>query len=203
MDHATIGRLIGIPVMSAVTGYITNAVAVWMLFHPRREMRFLGFRFQGLIPKRRSEIAQSIGETIEKHLISHEDIRKVLARPDVARQIHGMFDERIDKFLKERVRGLIPVVGMLLNDSLLNRIKSVIMDEIMSAVPSMTENIIDDLEENLDFKKTIVERIEGFDLERLENIVRGVSSSELRAIEVLGGVLGLFIGLLTDLLVLF
>ena len=37
-----------------------------------------------------------------------------------------------------------------------------------------------------------------FDLDQLEEMIRGVSSPELRAIEILGGVLGLIIGIVQD-----
>ena len=46
----------------------------------------------------------------------------------------------------------------------------------------------------------MVKKIEEFDLEKFEAIVLEIAARELRAIEILGGVLGFGIGLVTDLL---
>lgn len=46
--------------IGAMIGWITNYIAIKMLFRPYKEMNFLFFKIQGLIPKRRSEIAISL-----------------------------------------------------------------------------------------------------------------------------------------------
>ena len=56
--------------IGAMIGWITNYIAIKMLFRPYKEMNFLFFKIQGLIPKRRSEIAVSIADTVQKELIS-------------------------------------------------------------------------------------------------------------------------------------
>jgi uncharacterized membrane protein YheB (UPF0754 family) len=44
-------------------------------------------------------------------------------------------------------------------------------------------------------KRIVEEKINSFDLNKLERMIREVSSSELRFIEILGGILGLIIGI--------
>ena len=46
--------------------------------------------------------------------------------------------------------------------------------------------------------KIVEDKVNDFDLDQLEEMIRGVSSPELRAIEILGGVLGLIIGIVQD-----
>jgi uncharacterized membrane protein YheB (UPF0754 family) len=195
-------RLTAIPIIAAATGYITNYIAVRMLFRPRTECRIFGLRLQGLIPRRRGEIADSIADTVAKHLISHDDIRQVLAEPAVEDQIRNVMDERIDHLLHSKLPAALPLLGAFLNEKVLGKIKASIMSELMDAVPVMTEQVMDTVEEHLDFRRIVVEKIEGFDLGTLEEIVLRIASKELRAIEILGGVMGFGIGLLTDLLLL-
>jgi len=195
-------RLIAIPVIAAATGYITNYIAVRMLFRPRDACRIFGFHLQGLIPRRRGQIADSIADTVAKHLISHDDIRRVLAEPAVEGQIQDLMGARIDHLLHTKLPASAPMLGMFLNEKALGKIKVAIMSEVMDAVPAMTEQMMDTVEEHLDFRRIVVEKIEGFDLATLEEIVLRIASKELRAIEVLGGVMGFGIGLLTDLLLL-
>lgn len=203
MDGLLLGRLVAVPLIGAATGYLTNAVAVRMLFRPRRERRFLGLRFQGLIPRRRGDIARQVGETVERHLISHADIKAALATPDMRERMLSLLDARVDRLIERRLAGLHPMAGMFLAGPLKDRIKAMVMEEVGAAIEPMTEEALTALEERLNFRELVARKIEEFDLETFESIVTRIAARELRAIEVWGGVLGFGIGLLTDLLFLF
>ncbi len=199
MDTILVFQLCAIPLISAVTGYVTNYIAGRMLLRPRHERRVLGISFHGLIPHRRAQIAESIGQTVEQHLISHEDIRNALQSPDVSHGIETLVDQRVTRLLKEKLATVHPMVGFLLNEQMIEKLKGVLMGEIMSAIPEITDELLNKLEENLDFRQLVIQKIENFDLEMFEQIVLRIAARELRAIEVLGGLLGFGIGLLTDL----
>ena len=51
-------QLFLIPIIGFFIGYVTNWIAIIMLFHPRRKI----FGIQGVIPKRKEILAQKIGE---------------------------------------------------------------------------------------------------------------------------------------------
>ncbi|MFW5870829.1 MAG: DUF445 domain-containing protein [Candidatus Sumerlaeota bacterium] len=200
MDWPTILKMTALPLMGALTGYITNYIAVRMLFRPRRRVNILGMRFQGLIPRRRTEIAETIAETVHTHLISHEDIRRAMEKPEVSDSIRRMVEGRVTQLLVERGPELHPMARMFLTDQLIGKLRGMITDEVMQAMPGVTDQMLDTLEENLDFQALIAEKIEAFDLDRFEEIVLNIARRELRAIEILGGVLGFCIGLLSDVL---
>ena len=50
-------KLMLIPIIGAIIGLITNWIAVKMLFHPKKKI----FGIQGVIPKRKKDIAKRIG----------------------------------------------------------------------------------------------------------------------------------------------
>lgn len=52
-------KIIAIPIIGFIIGYLTNYLAIKMLFHPKK--RFLGF--QGVIPKRRKQLAKKLSST--------------------------------------------------------------------------------------------------------------------------------------------
>ena len=69
------------PVLGAVIGYVTNAVAIRMLFRPFREWRVLGFRVPftpGIIPRQRGLIARSIGHMVARELLNERVLRRRL-----------------------------------------------------------------------------------------------------------------------------
>ena len=52
---------IAVPLLGGVIGYVTNRIAVKMIFRPIRPVSVLGLRVQGLIGHRQHELAESIG----------------------------------------------------------------------------------------------------------------------------------------------
>ena len=58
--------------LSGLIGYITNDIAIRMLFHPRKPVYIRKFRLPftpGLIPKQKRRIAKSVGDMISSHLL--------------------------------------------------------------------------------------------------------------------------------------
>ncbi|GAB4246262.1 DUF445 family protein [Deferrisoma sp.] len=71
------------PVFGFVIGYATNALAIRMLFRPYEERRFLGLRFQGMIPRRKDEIARKVAEVVTTELLREERVAERLAGAEV------------------------------------------------------------------------------------------------------------------------
>ncbi|SEF52715.1 Uncharacterized membrane protein YheB, UPF0754 family [Caloramator fervidus] len=71
-------------VLGALIGYVTNYIAIKMLFRPFNEVRFLGFKLPftpGLIPKERKRIAKNIGDALKEHILTYEVVHNWLSNP--------------------------------------------------------------------------------------------------------------------------
>ncbi len=95
-----IARLLLPPMFGAVIGLVTNALAIRMLFRPYREVRVLGLRFQGTIPRRKADIARTVSQVVTSELLREEQVAKRLAGPEV----RGALRE-LALALAERYRG--------------------------------------------------------------------------------------------------
>jgi hypothetical protein len=110
MDSPTLISALLTIAVGAIAGGITNAVAIWMLFHPY-ESRGLGpFRIQGAIPKNKGRLAKSIGKTVGEKLLTAEDLSRRLAAPEVRAGFDGALSGFLDDLL-ERERG--PLLAQL------------------------------------------------------------------------------------------
>ncbi|MEX2156922.1 MAG: DUF445 family protein [Gemmatimonadales bacterium] len=82
--------------VGAISGGITNAVAVWMLFHPYEQR----FWLQGAIPKSKARLAKSIGKTVGQRLLTEDDLARQLGAPGVReafdRAIAGFVDRALN-----------------------------------------------------------------------------------------------------------
>ncbi|MBN1984226.1 MAG: DUF445 family protein, partial [Chitinivibrionales bacterium] len=93
-----------------------------MIFRPRKPVSILGYKFWGLIPKRKSDLARKIGETIEKELISHEDIHAVVNTPSFHQEILNSVMAAIDSFIGQKLAAN-PFIAMFVSSSILEQLK--------------------------------------------------------------------------------
>lgn len=94
-----ITTLIARPLIGAVIGYITNDIAIRMLFRPRTAKYIFGVRIPftpGLIPKEKPRLAESIGNAISKNLMNRETLEKTLLSQEMLDKIGNGFDAFIN-----------------------------------------------------------------------------------------------------------
>ncbi len=184
---------ITIPAIGGVIGWSTNQLAVKMIFRPVKPFRLLGLRIQGLVPRRQQDLARAIGKVVGDHLVEHEDVVRALERLDFA----GILGKVLDRGLGPKIQELrsLPLIGGFLTEERIDEIKRSIADSILKHKQAVLDEVERGLAEGLDVQRLVEEKVAGFAVLRLERLILDVAARELRAIVVLGGVLGVLIGL--------
>ena len=196
---AEIAPYILVPLVSAFIGWVTNLIAVRMLFRPYKPRRVLGVLFHGLIPRRQVELSRRIGETVEQNFINHEDVARVVRSETVQDEIAQSLEKQIDRFLTEQFAS-IPVIGSFLQGAVSDELRALAVKEIRGSIPELLDRLISRVESQMSFQEIVREKVEAFDLRTLEDIIYRIASRELKAIEWWGGVLGFLVGLLQVLI---
>ena len=185
-----------IPVISAFIGWFTNWIAIKMLFRPREPKKIMGIVFHGIFPKRQRQFAEKLGKLVSDELLSFQDIAAKIADPANTEQLLPFIDAHIDQFLKVKLKESMPVVGMFIGDKTINQLKAVFLEELTLLFPQLMEQYMVNLQSQLDLEKIVIQKVQGFSTEKLEDILQQIMSKEFRFVEVIGAVLGFIIGLL-------
>ncbi|MGE5380167.1 MAG: DUF445 domain-containing protein [Methylocystaceae bacterium] len=193
-------KLLLIPLISAVIGYVTNVVAVKMLFRPRQPRRILFWKIQGVLPQRQADLARTVGEVVERELFSVSDLLDQVNTPEMQDLLVGtvvnLVKQRLDEIMPRFVpNGVTGKLGEL--------VEIVLRREAPNIVQAAIDNGRDHLQNEVKVGRIIEEKLNQYDVADAEQLVLQVSSRELRFIEIMGGVLGLLIGLLQDVIILF
>jgi len=173
-------------VIGAVIGYATNTLAIWMLFHPKKQKRVAGLRIPGtpgVVPKERERLAAVLGEAVADKLMTHDDIVKLVAAVPYERHIVAAVDEVIDR----RVSGVLP-------ESVVYRLKVAASRAVLKEVGRVIEDAGPEMLKSIDVATAVREKVLSFDVDEIEALVFRVAGKELRYIEALGGVIGAAIG---------
>ena len=188
--------------ISATIGWITNWVAIKMLFRPHKEINFGLFKIQGLIPKRRAEIGSGIANIIQNELISVKDVISNIDREEFSKRLNSLIDEVLDKNLKKKVKEKFPLLQMFFTDKVAKDVGNTIKDIVMENQEKIFEIFSNYAEENIDFEVIISDKISNFSLDKLEEIITLLAKKELKHIEVIGAILGMLIGAVQYLITL-
>ena len=181
-------------IISGAIGWITNWVAIKMLFRPHKEINFGLFKIQGLIPKRRAEIGTGIANIIQNELISVKDVISNIDRVEFSKRLNDLIDDVLDKNLKKKVKEKFPLLQMFFTDKVAKDVGNTIKDIVMENQEKIFEIFSNYAEENIDFEVIISDKISNFSLDKLEEIITLLANKELKHIEVIGAVLGVLIG---------
>ena len=188
--------------ISGAIGWITNWVAIKMLFRPHKEINFGLFKIQGLIPKRRAEIGSGIANIIQNELISVKDVISNIDREEFSKRLNALIDEVLDKNLKKKVKEKFPFLQMFFTDKIAKDVGNTIKDIIMGNQEKIFEIFSNYAEENIDFEVIISDKISNFSLDKLEEIITFLAKKELKHIEVIGAILGMLNGAVQYLITL-
>lgn len=190
-----------LPFIAAITGWITNWIAVKMLFHPRKPIHILGIKVQGVFPKRQLVLAEKLGEVVAKELFSIDDLIKKLEEPENTKGALTFIEGKIDEFIQVKLPSAMPMMAMFLNDDLKAKIKNTLLAEIENMLPGLAKHIGSQIKESVKVEEIVYEKVANFSSDKFEEILFTIMKKEFKLIEILGGVLGFLIGIIQLILV--
>ncbi|WP_449620492.1 DUF445 domain-containing protein [Robertmurraya sp. Marseille-Q9965] len=167
MDMNIVYTILFMVIIGAVIGGFTNHLAIKMLFRPYNPVYIGKWRVPftpGIIPKRRDELANQLGEMVVKHLLTPESIQKKFLNENFQQEMTKLVQKELEKFLtsEESLEQLMERIGYtdspvklkeeldaffekkydLLMDKYRDRpLKTVLSDEILEKIDSKIPQI--------------------------------------------------------------
>ena len=190
-------------VTGAIIGYVTNVVAVKLLFYPRKPIRIGPFRIQGLIPARMGDIGERFANILSKDLAKRilvEALREALAKG----LVKDVVEESIDRRLRETLAHIHPAILVLVDTRKFARQIASIVEQVVVGDIDEREimRMANQIASKIDLAKHARRVLENIDSRELENMFREVAGRELKFVEVSGAVLGSLIGVANGVLAL-
>ena len=101
------------PVMGAFIGYLTNRIAIRMLFRPLKAWKVGGMRVPmtpGVIPSKRQELAVNMGEVVGDHLLTSKEIGNGLQQDVFQNHLYNLIQERVESVLQKDLGNLASTI---------------------------------------------------------------------------------------------
>ena len=141
-------KYIATPLIGAVIGYVTNWIAVKMLFRPRKEIRVFGKRLPftpGVIPRGQGRLARAVGNVVETQLLTPEYLGEKL----LSKESEEEFKSHVQSWIDSQKAS---------EDTLYSSISNIVEeDRLNNFIASAEESLSDFLSEKLIVDKVMQE----------------------------------------------
>jgi uncharacterized membrane protein YheB (UPF0754 family) len=167
--------------VGGLVGFLTNEVAVWLLFHPVRPRCLWRFCLWGVVPSRGRELAARMARVLEEYMLSP--------------RVWGRLEEEMRRALVEEAERVLrgaPLLGVLGLGDAVHRVAEGLASVAASAAAGLLRRV--------DLARLAGEEFNRLGPEELERLFREVAGRELRVVVYSGLVLGAVVGLLQGLL---
>ncbi len=186
---------LSMPLISGVVGYVTNVVAVRMLFDP---LEFWGIPpllgWQGIIPRRAGKMASISVDVITQNLVSPQEM---FSRLD-AHRIADEMEEPLNKIVAPLTERIMQKHAPLIWASTPDAIKQMVYDKIKAEAPDTVNEMLDQVRQNMDRMFDISEMVITSlvrDKQLLNRMFKEAADPEFRFIERSGFVFGFLFGI--------
>lgn len=179
MLEQPIVNLITTPLVAGVVGYITNKIAIKMLFRPY-EPKWYTLGWQGIVPKTRPKLAVKISEIVGQKLLAHDDFLYALENNDIKAKIHSIIAEKLKSLNAKDIHALIRLSS--LEDKIIDN-KEVINNILNNTAVSVVDIFLNKKIDINNFREPVFQLVKNFNLEKaiddqLENTINSFLSED-------------------------
>lgn len=164
-------------IIGAIIGYITNWLAIKMLFRPQYRKEIFGIHIPftpGLIPKEKDRIAKSIGDAVGMYLLSPEVLTETLSGEELNGKLRTTIKENFDK-LKNDNKTIFEILEGFLGEkyeSIVGKIEKEISDFIFLKISNrdFQDKLMYVIQDKILIKNK--NELRGFVIEKLKYFIR-------------------------------
>jgi uncharacterized membrane protein YheB (UPF0754 family) len=143
--------------VGAAIGYVTNYVAIKLLFRPYKPLKIANVTIfpQGVIPREKDALAKKVGIIVKEYILSEEEIRKIISQKGIKEEIEKFIDSKIEKILEKNVTDFVDKNEIV--EKLSEFIGKFVAEKFPMFANFVSSNMIKSVLENINFDVKIKE----------------------------------------------
>jgi uncharacterized membrane protein YheB (UPF0754 family) len=192
-----------LPLAGFFLGYITNVLALKMIFEPANPVKVGRFVWQGSFLKRQVEVSEAYARLIARNIITTHNIVKTISNgPGTTKLL-----EIVERHIREAVgayQGVPqPIARFMLGSARYDAVRERIARAIVRAVPEGPIYLVESYaHQALDLENTLRTRLEALPPDQFAGLLRPIFQEDEWKLLLVGAVLGLLVGLFQVFVVL-
>ncbi|MDX1871851.1 DUF445 domain-containing protein [Mycolicibacterium sp. 120266] len=183
------------PAFGFGVGFISDYIALNMLFRPIHPIKFLGFiPFQGLLHAQRDTITRDYARILSEDLFSAEILFDGVLRGPGADKLFALVAKEVDAAIDAQTGVAKPLVQFAVGTERYNAVKNNLVHMVLEKLPTALHEAQDYAMNALDLEHTIIDKMGQLSNEEYESILRPVFKDDEPTMIAVGAVLGGVVG---------
>lgn len=182
------------PLFGGMIGFISDWIALQMLFRPLRPKKFLGFTLQGKFLARQDEVAREYASLMANELLTPAHMIEELLRGPALDRIVELAHRRVREAIDTRLGWAQPVVILALGHERYEDLRKLVAQRLVELIPVASQTVERYALDALDINSTILSRMGRLSPEEFESVLRPAFKENEIVVVIAGAILGALIG---------
>jgi len=190
------------PIFGFVTGFVTDWLALKMIFYPREPRGFGVFTWQGMFQKRRQEVAADYGALIADEVLTVRNVMEAVLTGPRSDKLFALITREIQRTIDTQTSIAKPLVALTIGGRRYQEMKRAAAAKAIEYLPETVKHVESYATDALDVRNTIVEKMRRLTPIEFEGILRPAFKQDEWKLIAVGAVIGGLVGELQVLLLL-
>ena len=183
-----------LPVAGFLVGYVTNWLAMNLIYEPREPVQIGPFKIQGVFIKRQREVATQFADVIAERVLTPENLVQHISEGPNRQRLLDILEGQVEESMKEYERDAM--VAMLVSKDKLEEAKADLLGRVRNADMSDSRQIKTFAGQSRKIHAQMEENLGALDADQFGGILRPVFQKDEWKLILAGGVIGTGIGAL-------
>lgn len=190
-----------LPIAGILVGYLTNWLALTLIFRPLKPIRLGPVTFQGLFIKRQKEVSEEYSQMVASKIITVENIFEYIIRGPGSENMMKMIHNQIGGAIRKAVGKWEPFIKLISGEHTLDYMQNIAVYRFMQELPMNIRTIFGYAENAMDLENILKVKMKSLSPPEFEGFLRPVFKEDEQTLILVGAALGGFAGIIQYLLV--
>ena len=185
-----------LPLGGLIVGYLTNILALRMIFTHTEPKYVFGLKIQGLFIKRQKEVSKAYSKIIADNIMTMPNIFDAMMNGPAADRLVAIIEEHVNQSVDETAGYSSALIRITSGTDSFDRIKQIAMKRFISEVPEHIHLIFDYAKQALDIEHTLHSKMSSLPPDEFVGFLRPVFQEDEWKLILVGAILGMVAGFL-------
>jgi uncharacterized membrane protein YheB (UPF0754 family) len=185
-----------LPVSGFIVGWITNWLALKLIFRPLKPVKFGPFIFHGIFLKRQKEVSETFARVICVEILHTKAMWDAILNGPLNKNFYAMLRGHTIVFTEKLIGSLKPIAVAAMGSSTFSMMKEDIASMVTDQLPSIIDHSYGYTAEALDLENTIKEKMIALSSSEFEGVLHPAFEEDEMLLIMVGGILGLLVGVM-------
>jgi len=185
-----------LPLGGLIVGYLTNWLALKLIFNPVKPRYFMGIKFQGLFIKRQKEVSKGYAKIIADNVMTMPKIFDAIFYGPTSDRLVQIIERHVNDGIDNTAGYSSALIRITSGSDSYDRVKSIACRRLVEEMPDHIHLVFDYAKQALDVEHTLNEKMSELPPDDFVGFLRPVFQEDEWKLILVGAILGLIAGFL-------